>query len=370
MDHKAELERLYELMLDGGFEPQALEQGLLEDLDWVARCESNRAGVRLLLSAVLAKHLEPNLNATQPYTEIEGIGSFSGRTLDERVVGPFLASKKLPTNSTTAFLTPALRNISAPLGRDIELVGSPKGLYSRAVRVLNDVQDGLADSGSVLVAILHALEQMRIDNENRLNALLSKVDKSPDAIGLPSEAIVNLLRQHLACKNSSRLPVLIVAAVYEAISEGFPERVRTLNAHNAADLQTGALGDVEVWIETETNLVTVYEMKAKAVSDEDINIAVKKIIASKSRVDNYLFVTTEPIDSQVAERASELYADLGGTEIAILDCIEFARHFLHLFHRYRGTFLDSYQKLVLGEPDSAVSTNLKQAFLALRLAAE
>src|SRR3972149_4254919 len=57
-------------------------------------------------------------------------------------------------------------------------------------------------------------------------------------------------------------------------------------------------------------------------------------------------------------------------EIAILDCTGFLRHFLHLFHRSRIDYLDAYQALVLAEPDSAVSQPLKEAFLALRQAAE
>ena len=45
-------------------------------------------------------------------------------------------------------------------------------------------------------------------------------------------------------------------------------------------------------------------------------------------------------------------------------------HFLHLFHRLRIEYLNTYQALVLSEPDSAVSQPLKEAFLALRQAAE
>jgi hypothetical protein len=48
----------------------------------------------------------------------------------------------------------------------------------------------------------------------------------------------------------------------------------------------------------------------------------------------------------------------------------FLRHFLHLFHRIRANYLSAYQNLVLNEPDSAVSQTLKEAFLALRQAAE
>lgn len=80
--------------------------------------------------------------------------------------------------------------------------------------------------------------------------------------------------------------------------------------------------------------------------------------------------TTDVIDDHVKAYAAESYAQTGGTELVILDCIGFLRHFLHLFHRLRIGYLDIYQTLVLAEPDSAVSQPLKEAFLALRQAAE
>ncbi len=61
---------------------------------------------------------------------------------------------------------------------------------------------------------------------------------------------------------------------------------------------------------------------------------------------------------------------VGGTEIAVLNCLGFVRHFLHFFHRLRVDFLNAYQELLLAEPDSAVKQPLKEAFLSLRQAAE
>jgi hypothetical protein len=111
-------------------------------------------------------------------------------------------------------------------------------------------------------------------------------------------------------------------------------------------------------------------MKMKRVSIDDIDTAVTKITRAPNRINNYLFITTDKIDQEVSEYAATFYQETGGTEIAVLDCISFLRHFLHLFHRIRVDFLNSYQRLVLSEPDSAVSQTLKEAFLALRQAAE
>ena len=141
-------------------------------------------------------------------------------------------------------------------------------------------------------------------------------------------------------------------------------------AHNAADLQTKALGDVEICLVGDEHVVTAYEMKMKRVTVDDIDTALQKIARAKSEIHNYVFITTEEIDALVADYASKFYEKTGGTEIAILDCIGFIRHFLHFFHRLRVEFLDIYQELVLGEPDSAISQPLKEAFLTLRKAAE
>jgi hypothetical protein len=180
---------------------------------------------------------------------------------------------------------------------------------------------------------------------------------------------VALLEQHLRCKGSSRLPVLIVAAAYEAAKARLGEQVLSLTAHNAADEQTGALGDVQITLLGDNHVVTSYEMKNKPVQRADIDRALQKIASHGKHVQNYIFITTEPVADDVREYAKSQY-DVAGVEIAILDCIGFLRHFLHLFHRLRKNFLDTYQALVLREPDSAVSQALKEAFLALRQAAE
>ncbi len=111
-------------------------------------------------------------------------------------------------------------------------------------------------------------------------------------------------------------------------------------------------------------------MKMKRVTTEDINRALQKFSGRKERIDNYIFITTDMIDAPVREYAASLYADSGGIEVAILDCIGFLRYFLHLFHRLRTNFLNAYQELVLAETDSAISQPLKEAFLVLRQAAE
>lgn len=162
--------------------------------------------------------------------------------------------------------------------------------------------------------------------QKRLETLLEGLRKDAGELPLSSEDIVRLIEQHLQCKHASRLPVLIVAAAYKAAAEKLGERVLRLNPHTAADRQTGALGDVEITLLGDDRVVTTYEMKDKVVTKADIDIAIQKIAAARG-VQNYTLITTKPIDPEVRAYARSQYAQLGGVEIAILDCVGFLRHF-------------------------------------------
>lgn len=344
--------------------------GIAERIASVVNCPSNRAGARLLMACMLAKVHRPAVDPRKPYTKIKSAGSFSGRTYDEQFIGEFITRHNLPCNSTTAFLTPTLRNMDQTLTTSVVLVGRPAVMYQNALLVLADVHAKRLSASDALDEIIRLLLIDRNAQQARLKLLLSGVARVADALPLSSEDTVSLIAQHLRLKGASRLPVLIVAAAYEAVQEKLGERVLGLTGHNAADEQTGSVGDVQITLLGDDHVVTGYEMKNKAVFCGDIDRALQKIATQDPRVHNYIFITTEPTSDEVHEYARTKYDETGGVEIAILDCIGFLRHFLHLFHRLRKTFLDHYQRLVLNEPASAVSQPVKEAFLALRQAAE
>lgn len=346
-----------------------------ERVHFVARNLQNRAGVRLLLAALLAKVYHPHLDIRKPYTEIGDDDAYSGRTYDERFVTPFIHKYQLPCNPTTAFLTPALRNRNTILTPDVNLVGRPPSLYKAILQLLTDVYEERVDAADLLSETVRQLVVFRDERNQRIKSLLSGLRSLDEAIPLSAENIVSLIEQHLRFKQAnirggSRLPVLVVAAAYKAASAYLGEQVLPLAFHNAADEQTGSLGDVEITLINDNRIITSYEMKTRRVTRDDIDRAIQKIEPLEHRIDNYIFITTDVIDAQVQEYARSLYDETGGIEFVILDCIGFLRHFLHLFHRLRVQFLNAYQELLLAEPESAVSQPLKEAFLAMRAAAE
>ena len=341
---------------------------IFKKINYVARCSTNRAAIRLLMSCLLAKIHQPRVDIRKPYTEIGGDDSFSGRTYDEKYLSDFINKYQLPCNSTTAFLTPALRNINKTLTLNTDLVGRPRDVYKDILFLLDAIQKRKIKAEVMFLDCIRILITIKNENTERLKTLMSGLQVSRDESHLSVEDIINLLTQHLACKKSSRLSVLIIAAAYKIAEKYLNQKVLSLKPHNAADKQTNAFGDVEITLVDDDNVVTCYEMKTKEVTENDLHIALEKIKRSSS-MDNYIFITTENINESVNEIAKKSY-DSTGVEIVILDCIGFIRHFLHLFYRIRMDFLNEYQKLVLNEPSSAVSQELKEVFIALRKSSE
>ena len=348
--------------------PIVRDSRAVSDIEFVCRC-SNQAGTRFLLACLVAKLSDPTLDIRKPYTEIGGAGIYSGRHYDEAYVAPFAFKHGLPVNPTTSFLTPAFRTNKTIIEPGVELVGRPKKLYAVIIALITAIYDGTLKAENVLAEIIRWLLIIRAERKQRIETLFASLKGTAQDLSIPAENIVTLMGQHMALPKSARLPVLVVAAAYTAAQEHLGERHLPLQGHNAADKQTGALGDVEIALKGDGDVVTVYEMKAKRVTLEDIEIAVQKLATTSQTVDNYIFITTDKIDEEVKEYAATMHARIG-VEFVVLDCIGFLRHFLHLFYRIRMQFLEAYQSLLMNEPDSAVSPSLKEAFLSLRLATE
>jgi DNA adenine methylase len=156
----------------------------------VVNCPSNRAGVRLIMSCMLAKAHRPEIDPRKPYTKIGGKDCFSGRSYDEQFIGDFITKHNLPCNSTTAFLTPTLRNMDQTLTTKVVLVGRPAVMYHDALLLLDDVRAGRVSAQDVLDESIRLLLLERDARKVRLKTLLSGVARVAGALPLSSEDTV------------------------------------------------------------------------------------------------------------------------------------------------------------------------------------
>jgi DNA adenine methylase len=254
---------------------------------------SNKAPIRFLLSCLLAKQHNNDKDIRKPYTEIGGDDTYSGRYYDEHYLQSFIIEKSLPCNNTTAYLTPAFRNINKTVDNTLALIGRPRIIYDYTKELIGKVYDNTLTSKQLMIEIFRNLVVLKNRDAERLQALKDDLQNGDTLNELSSEQTINLLIQHLKCKNSSRLPVLIVFAGYESVRDMIGEKPLPLEAHNAADSQTGSIGDIVITLTTDDKKVTSYEMKDKLVTQNDIDLALKKIEISGLDIDNYIFITTE-----------------------------------------------------------------------------
>ncbi|MDN5272062.1 hypothetical protein QTO31_08765 [Chloroflexus sp. MS-CIW-1] len=187
-----------------------------ERVEYVCRQMSNRACARLLMACMVATIDRPDVDPRKPYTEIGDNDAFSGRSYDEKYITRFVHDHRLPLNPTTAFLTPAFRNLNRPLTLDLELIGRPRQIYKATLQLLDDVYQKRVSAEDLLTEIVRILLIIREEKEGRIRILLTGLS-AEETLPLSSEEIINLIEQHLRCKNASRLPVLIVAAAYKSV---------------------------------------------------------------------------------------------------------------------------------------------------------
>lgn len=182
--------------------------------------------------------------------------AYPGRNYDEHFVFDFITKRKLPCSSTTAFLTPGFRTKNIVLTLKEKLRGRPPELYEFILETLDAIQSGKVSAKAVLRETIRILIMERDARMKRLEKLKKGLQEQSDELPLSSEDTVKLVEQHLALKYASRLPVLVVAAAYTAAAARLGERVLRLNAHTAADKQTGATGDVEITLVDDEKVVT------------------------------------------------------------------------------------------------------------------
>jgi hypothetical protein len=101
-------------------------------------------------------------------------------------------------------------------------------LYKYTLQLLDDVHAGRVTAKGLLTEVVRILLVMRNEKDQRMATLLASLQRPEGAIPLSSESIVSLIEQHLRVKNSSRLPVLVVAAAYQVAGSKIGDRLLAL----------------------------------------------------------------------------------------------------------------------------------------------
>lgn len=114
------------------------------DILFVTKVQSYREA---LLGCAIARIVDPQIDLSLPYTE-QGDNAFSGRSLDEQVVNPFLVLKKIPCSK-----------------------GPYLAVFRRNVRFVPETAVGLKDKEGYQAFLAYLTELKQADDQHALHLL-------------------------------------------------------------------------------------------------------------------------------------------------------------------------------------------------------
>jgi hypothetical protein len=277
----------------------------------------------VFLGCMLARLQNRNIGIHKPYVN-QGANAYNGRTLDERVVNPFLHDKRVPC-SRGPFLSAFRRNV-----RFVQ--GTRKGLrdqagYDSLLALINYVAeiDDQDELKSLLRCLLFRLIRLREQTEvpvSRLHRI------SLDQYG---ELIAGLLM----VPSGGRFPVLLVEAAFRAIKEAFAlDWQIEAQGINVADRAAGAGGDIT--IRRAEQIVLAAEVTERTV-DRNRVVATFQTKIAPTGIDDYVFLVASNVSEEAVRQARQYFAQ--GHEINFLEITAWIRMVLATIgRRGRDTF--------------------------------
>lgn len=259
-----------------------------------------------LLGSALARLLDRTINIRLPYTAL-GPGAYSARTLDEKIVNPFLHHERIPA-SRGPFLS----------------------VFRRSVRFEANAptREGLRDKTGydAFLQLLSVLEGMSSEEELRsfIAYLLFKFVQLRDKAGVVVSSLQRVsLEQYgalidglLRTPSGGRLPVMIVAGVFQAWKDhfGLPWSVE-LQGINEADAATGAGGDIT--IRDSKGVILAAEVTERPVDRSRLETTFNAKIAPNAIADYLFFVRLDSVADDAREQARRYFAQ--GHDINFVD---------------------------------------------------
>lgn len=293
-DARAVLTAEYELAEESFRENQdlALPQNVQDAIAGVFRSRT-QAYREAMIGCALVRIQDPNINLHLPYVN-QGPDAFNGRTVDERVVNPFLTDHRIPC-SRAPYLS--------SLRRGFRFVIDTPGQRDRA---------GLGAAIDFITALEGATdEQARLYLRGLLRAFVALRDAADIALNdirrLSVEQYDALIDGLLDVRSGGLIPVLLAVATFQTISECFGLNWRIdWQGINVADRAHGEAGDITVYRDN-IRLFSV-EVTEREIDRARIVATFNAKIAAGG-LDDYLFMftTAEPTD-EARDAARQYFA--------------------------------------------------------------
>jgi hypothetical protein len=257
----------------------------------------------VLLGCLLARLGEPRFDVHKPYVS-HGEDAFNGRTLDERIVNPFLRARRIPSSAgpyLSTFRRSVMFNQATREGlRD-------KTGYDSLLALIDRIAETRAQAKlhGMLQYVLHRLILLRSESEIPLSRL--------HRISL--EQYGRLIDGLMETASGGRFPVIVVEATFIAIRCAYNlDWTIEVQGINVADRPSGAGGDITV--KQGGRVVLAVEITERPVHLSRVISTFQTKIAPQG-IEDYLFLIRDAADDEVMRQARQYFSQ--GHEINFLE---------------------------------------------------
>lgn len=260
-----------------------------------------------LVGCCIARIQDKQIAIRPPYIN-QGDGAFNGRTLDERVVNPFLQVNRIPSSR-----------------------GPYLGVFRRSVRFDESTRTGVRDKNGydAFLELVSRLEETGDDEDLIAFArhLLYRFATLREAHAVPLSRLHRIsLEQYdafisglLTVQSGGRLPVLLVVATFLSIKEFFNlDWEVNYQGINVADAAAGAGGDIT--ISAAGQVLLSAEVTERDIDRSRVTATFNTKIAPNGIEDYLFFVRLAGVDPDARALARQYFTQ--GHEVNFLDIKE------------------------------------------------
>src|SRR5271169_1301552 len=231
-----------------------------------------------LVGCAIARIVDPQIDIRLPATE-HGDDSFSGRSLADYVVTPFLREKAIPV-SASPYLS-SLRGGARFVKGGEPRIQRDQGGFDALVEVVDYLRQLASDAAKeYLKYLLRRFIQLRESG----NIILKKIAK-PNL-----EQLRRLINGLLTIRSGGRIPAFLATAMFQTISEchhlGW---IVDFQGINVADRVSGAVGDIT--IRKDDTIILGIEVTERPIDGGRVTLVFDQKV-SPTGLEDYLFVST------------------------------------------------------------------------------
>lgn len=249
-----------------------------------------------LLGCGLARLLDPSINIRLPYKK-RGANAFNGRTLDEKVINPFLHDRRIPS-SKGPYLAVFRRSVELQ-NETVSGLRDRNG-YEAMMQYMNALE--AADEQKARDLVVHLLYRFLMLRDTATISL-SKISR------LSLEQYNALIEELLQVPSGGLIPVLLVVAMLRTIKDCYALKWEvTFQGINVADKASGVGGDVIV-MEGKMVLLAIEVTERPIDKARVVSTFNTKIV--EAGIQDYLFVYTYAIPEDDARQAARKYFSQG-----------------------------------------------------------